>query len=141
MPKIPSMKKILLIFSIVLVLSLIDFTAGSPYPSIGKGKTKRLGNFYFLKLYYSRFFFILSVHIYFFVTDGLQCIAKCKVLVWWSKTHFWIGIIYKLYFCSSVMIYWDFLILIDLKFFWRASFKFCFNAENPVPSLCSSHSI
>ncbi|KAL7038651.1 hypothetical protein ACKWTF_009644 [Chironomus riparius] len=45
MPKISSMKKILLIFSIVLVLSLIDFTAGSPYPSIGKGKTKRLDLF------------------------------------------------------------------------------------------------
>lgn len=51
MPKIPSMKKILIISSFVLVLSLIDFTAGSPYPSIGKGKTKRLGKFFFQKLF------------------------------------------------------------------------------------------
>lgn len=36
----PSMKVILLLSAILLTVYFVDNSAGSPYPSIGKGKTK-----------------------------------------------------------------------------------------------------
>lgn len=46
----PSMKVILLLSAIMLTVYFVDNSAGNPYPSIGKGKTKRLGNCAFIFL-------------------------------------------------------------------------------------------
>lgn len=42
------MKVILMLSAIVLAVYFIDNSAASPYPSIGKGKSKRLGKCAFL---------------------------------------------------------------------------------------------
>lgn len=44
----PSMKAILMLSAIMLAIYFVDNCAGNPYPSIGNGKTKRLGNCAFL---------------------------------------------------------------------------------------------
>lgn len=47
----PSIKIVLMLSAIVLSVYLVDNCAGNPYPSIGKGKSKRLGNFCLLLLF------------------------------------------------------------------------------------------
>lgn len=47
----PSIKAVLLLSAIVLSVYLVDNCAGNPYPSIGKGKSKRLGNLCLLLLF------------------------------------------------------------------------------------------
>lgn len=54
------MKVILLVSAIMLAVYFVDNIAASPYPSIGKGKSKRLGKCAFYLMISSEFLSMIS---------------------------------------------------------------------------------